>query len=76
MSKNNNNSNLVGGAILIILGTIFAFRTFFDINLFYYIGKMWPLFLIGLGIWLIIKEKDDNNLGNSNFNDYKDQDNF
>ncbi len=25
---------------------------------------MWPLFLIGLGVWLIIKEKEE---GNDNF---------
>lgn len=55
------NGNLVGGVILISLGAIFAFRTFFDINLFSYIGKMWPLFLIGLGVWIIVRDKEDDN---------------
>lgn len=71
MSSNSKNGNLVGGVILIVLGAIFAFRTFFDINLFHYIGKMWPLFLIGLGVWIIVRDKDDNNGFDSN-NGYTD----
>ncbi|AWV98410.1 PspC domain-containing protein [Arcticibacterium luteifluviistationis] len=63
------NGNLVGGVILISLGAIFAFRTFFDINLFSYIGKMWPLFLIGLGVWIIVRDKEDDN-----FNQNQNQD--
>lgn len=54
------NGNVVGGLILIILGTFFAINQFFHVNLFSYIGKMWPLFIIGLGIWIIMKDKDDN----------------
>lgn len=71
MSNHSKNGNLVGGVILIVLGAIFAFRTFFDINLFHYIGKMWPLFLIGLGVWIIVRDKDDNNGFDSN-NGYSD----
>jgi phage shock protein PspC (stress-responsive transcriptional regulator) len=71
MSNQSKNGNLVGGVILIVLGAIFAFRTFFDINLFHYIGKMWPLFLIGLGVWIIVRDKDDNNGFDSN-NGYND----
>ena len=67
MSNHPKNGNLVGGVILIVLGAIFAFRTFFDINLFHYIGKMWPLFLIGLGVWIIVRDKDDNNFGAGNY---------
>jgi phage shock protein C len=62
------NGNLVGGIVLITLGAIFAFRTFFDINLFHYIGKMWPLFLIGLGVWIIVRDKDDNGNFTTNTN--------
>ena len=58
-NNSSKNGNLVGGIVLISLGAIFAFRTFFDINLFHYIGKMWPLFLIGLGVWIIIRDNDD-----------------
>ena len=61
MSNQNKNGNMVGGLILIALGAIFSFKTFFDINLFGYIRNMWPLVLIGVGIWLIVKHNDDNN---------------
>ncbi|MGR3809497.1 PspC domain-containing protein [Jiulongibacter sp. NS-SX5] len=71
MSNHSKNGNLVGGVILIVLGAIFAFRTFFDINLFHYIGKMWPLFLIGLGVWIIVRDKDDNGFDSNN--GYNDQ---
>jgi phage shock protein C len=69
MSRHNQNSNLVGGAVLIILGVIFSFKTFFHINLWHYIGQMWPLFFIGLGIWLIIRDRKDDNFTNFTNND-------
>lgn len=70
MSNHSKNGNVIGGVILIVLGAIFAFRTFFDINLFSYIGKMWPLFLIGLGVWIIVRDKDENNFnGGGNYDD-------
>ena len=66
MSNHNRNGNMIGGLILIILGAIFSFKTFFDINLFSYMKNLWPLILIGLGVWIIIKDKDDDlNGGNS-----------
>lgn len=72
MSRESKNGNLVGGIILIVLGGIFAFKTFFSINLFHYIGKMWPLFLVGLGVWLIIKDRNEgdnfDNFNNPNQN--------
>lgn len=61
MKNRNSQGSLVGGAILIILGIIFSFKTFFNINIFYYIGQMWPLFLIALGVWLVIREKPNDN---------------
>jgi phage shock protein C len=69
MSKHNQNSNLVGGAVLIILGVIFSFRTFFDINLWHYIGKMWPIGLVMLGVWLIVRDRKDDNFTNFTNND-------
>jgi phage shock protein C len=60
MSNQSRNGNMVGGLILIILGAVFSFKTFFDINLFSYLKNMWPLILIGLGVWIIVKDKDDN----------------
>ncbi len=59
MSNQTKNGNIAGGLVLIILGAIFSFKTFFDINLFTYIKNMWPLVLIGLGVWIIVKERDD-----------------
>ena len=61
MSQQSKNGNLVGGAVLIILGIIFSFRTFFDINLFSYLGKLWPLILVGLGVWMIVRDKPSGN---------------
>lgn len=61
MKNSNSQGSLVGGAILIILGIIFSFKTFFHINIFHYIGQMWPLFLIALGVWLVIREKPSDN---------------
>ena len=68
MSNQSRNGNMVGGLILIILGAVFSFKTFFDINLFSYLKNMWPLILIGLGVWIIVKDKDENNgdVNNSN----------
>jgi phage shock protein PspC (stress-responsive transcriptional regulator) len=61
MKNRNSQGSLVGGAILIILGIIFSFKTFLHINVFQYIGQMWPLFLIALGVWLVIREKPNDN---------------
>jgi phage shock protein C len=69
MGNQSKNGNVVGGVILIVLGAIFAFKSFFDINLFSYIGKMWPLVLIGLGVWIIVRDKDENNTGGGNYNE-------
>ena len=69
MSSQNQKNNLVGGAVLIILGIIFSFKTFFHINLWHYISQMWPLVLIGFGVWLIVKDRKDDNFTNFTNND-------
>ena len=69
MSSQNQKNNLVGGALLIILGIIFSFKTFFHINLWHYISQMWPLVLIGFGVWLIVKDRKDDNFTNFTNND-------
>lgn len=61
MKSNNRQGSLVGGAVLIILGVLFSFNTFFDINIFKLIGQMWPLLFIAFGVWLIIREKPSDN---------------
>ena len=57
MSNHSKQSSLTGGIILIILGSIFAIKEFFDVNIFHYVGRMWPLFLVGLGVWLIVRDR-------------------
>lgn len=69
MSSHNQKNNLVGGAVLIILGVFFSFNEYFDINLFDKIWQLWPLFFIGLGIWLIVKDRKDDNFTNFTNND-------
>lgn len=56
MKKQQNSSNLVVGLILIGLGVIFSFKSFFDINIFGYIKKMWPLVLVVFGVWFLVKD--------------------
>jgi phage shock protein C len=60
MSNQRNNDSIIGGLILIILGIIFSFKTFWDINLFSYIKYIWPLGLVALGVYIILKNNDKN----------------
>ena len=57
MNTNERNGNLVGGAILVGIGFLFLLDRWFDINF----GDMWPLILIGIGAWLIVKDRNKNN---------------
>ena len=57
MNTNERNGNLVGGAILVGIGFLFLLDRWFDINF----GDMWPLILIGIGAWLIVKDRNRNN---------------
>lgn len=68
MSNQSKNNSMIGGLILIVLGVIFSFNSFFNINVFTYIGKAWPLVLIGLGIWIIMKDNDQNPTNNTKTN--------
>ncbi len=65
MNQQPKQKGLVGGVILILLGVIFSIKEYFNEDIFEYIGKAWPLFLIGLGAWMIFREKS--NSDNSNF---------
>jgi phage shock protein C len=57
MSNHSKQGSMTGGIVLIILGSIFAIKEFFGLNLFHEIWRFWPLFLVGLGIWLIVKDR-------------------
>ncbi|WP_460638332.1 PspC domain-containing protein [Larkinella harenae] len=56
MNTNERNGNLVGGAILVGIGVLFLLDRWFDIRF----GDMWPLILIGIGAWLIVKDRNRN----------------
>ncbi|MFN8356587.1 MAG: PspC domain-containing protein [Spirosomataceae bacterium] len=56
MSSRNKNSNVLGGIILIVLGLIFLFDQY-DIFYWIRIDKLWPIFLIIPGIYLLTKDK-------------------
>ena len=43
-----------GGVILVLLGCLLAAKTMFDIEM-EWLGDVWPLGLIGVGIWLFVK---------------------
>jgi hypothetical protein len=45
-----------GGVVLILLGVLLALETMFDIEL-EWLGDVWPLALVGLGIWLFVKAR-------------------
>ncbi|MFN3852629.1 MAG: PspC domain-containing protein [Spirosomataceae bacterium] len=70
MSNQSKNGSLIGGAVLIILGLIFSIENLTDFDIWDYIWKLWPLGLVGLGIWMIVKDRDNgNNYRGYNSND-------
>lgn len=55
--------NLLFGLLLIIVGVSLSFQNFFDIDIFRYLGKLWPLALVGIGVWFIVRD-DKNSTSN------------
>ena len=47
------NGNLIGGAILIILGVVALLERYTDVDF----RDIWPLLLIGFGVWLVIRDR-------------------
>ena len=45
--------SIIGGAVLILIGILFLIDRYFDINF----RDLWPFMLIGLGLWLIFKDR-------------------
>jgi phage shock protein C len=68
MTQHKSNGSQLGGAILIGLGAIFLadeFIPWFDFD------KLWPLILIGIGVWLLSKNNNkptDNGTNSTNSN--------
>ena len=55
-SSNSKNPNMLGGIILVVLGFIFLFDQY---DIFYWVrfDKLWPIFLIIPGLYLLFKDK-------------------
>lgn len=51
--------NLLFGLLLIVVGVSLSFQNFFDIDIFNYLGKLWPLALVGIGVWFIVRDDKD-----------------
>ncbi|GAA4404539.1 PspC domain-containing protein [Nibrella viscosa] len=49
----NTSGNIIGGIVLILLGVFFMLKQWFDIDF----GKLWPLILIVVGVWIIFKDR-------------------
>ena len=48
----------LGGAVLVIIGTLFIMDLNFGISL-EWVGSWWPLFLVLAGVYLILKARKD-----------------
>jgi phage shock protein C len=58
MTNGKQNGSQIGGIILVALGSIFLadeFIPWFDFD------KLWPLVLIGIGVYILTKDKSNNN---------------
>lgn len=49
------NGNLIGGAILIVLGSYFLLQEFDLIPYWFSVFKLWPLVLVAIGLYIIFK---------------------
>ncbi len=45
-----------GGVLLVLIGLLLSAKTMLDIDM-EWLSDVWPLGLIGLGIWLILKAR-------------------
>ncbi len=69
MSNQSKNGSLIGGATLIILGVIFSIETLTDYDVWEWIWKLWPLGLVALGVWMIVRDRD----GGNNYRNYTNE---
>lgn len=52
--KVNNNGRIIGGLVLIAIGTLFLLENFFP-GFYLGFGRLWPLILVAIGLGLIVK---------------------
>lgn len=52
--KVNNNGRIIGGLVLIAVGTLFLLENFFP-GFYLDFGRLWPLILVAIGLSLIVK---------------------
>lgn len=52
--KVNNNSRIMGGLVLIVIGTLFLLENFFP-GFHLNFSRLWPLILVAIGLGLIVK---------------------
>ena len=63
MTNKKQSGSQIGGIILVVLGGIFLadeFLPWFDF------GKLWPLVLIAIGLWILLKDKNKDNSNTEN----------
>lgn len=49
----NSSGSIIGGIVLIMIGVFFLLDQWFDVDF----GKLWPLILIAVGVWVIYKDR-------------------
>lgn len=57
--KNKSNLNLIGGLVLIGLGSYFLLREFDIVPYWFSIKKLWPLVFVGIGLSILLKSRKD-----------------
>lgn len=58
--RKKSSAKLIFGVILIVIGLNLLFDSFHLFNVFDYFDKWWPLVLIGVGVFLLLKYKERN----------------
>jgi len=60
LNKSSDTGRIIGGLLLLVIGSFFLMREFDFIPNWFRLGNLWPLILIALGISIIAKSKTKN----------------
>jgi phage shock protein C len=66
LAMRKNGGNQTAGIVLVIIGSIFFLSENFDIDF----GRLWPLFMIAFGVYLLFKDKIKGDNDSYSSNDY------